>query len=310
MAESNVSLKKLKFKLISCLFLSIVMYIAATAGFIYGYKLTQAPVLAVLLFHDVLEKPQEPWEITQNKLKYYIDRLLALKYKPVDPNNFENMLNNGFEGRNFMVTFDDGSENEYKAIQDLYKQYGIKSVLFILEDRFGVPRNITVEGVQNLQKNYGTYLGLHGKYHKKYTEQLKTNEDFGKMTEESRIRLSKMFNCNLSWIAYPFGDYNQKVIEELKNKTATNLAFTIESGNIDSTTDRMTINRYMYLGNQSPNGEDKDIELGLLPPQDYSNGQLIITLSAMVLFFALSRSYLTWKYYKGLREQEVKGVRE
>ena len=300
MAEGNVSLKKLKFRYISCFFLSIIMYIASSAGFIYGYKLTQTPVLAVLLFHDVLEKPQAPWEITSDKLNYYIDRLLALKYKPVDPNNFEKMLNSDFEGRHFMVTFDDGSENEYQAIENLYKKYGIKSVLFILEDRFGVPRNITVEGIQNLQKNCGTYLGFHGRYHKKYTEQLKENPEFGRITEESRIKLSKMFNCSLKWIAYPFGDYNQRVIDELRNKTAADLAFTIESGNIDRSTDRMQLNRYMYLGGQDPNGDDKDFEIGLLPPQEYSNGQLIITLSAMVFFFAISRSYLCWKYYKAL----------
>ena len=306
MADGNLTLKKLRFKYISCLFLSIIMYIAATAGFIYGYKLTQTPVLAVLLFHDVLEKPQAPWEITPNKLYYYIDKLLALKYKPVDPNNFENLLNNGFEGRHFMVTFDDGSENEYYAIENLYKKYGIKSVLFILEDRFGVPRNITVEGVKTLQKECGTYLGLHGRYHKRYTDQLKRKTDLGKITEESRIKLSNMFNCNLKWIAYPFGDYNQKVIEELKTKTAANLAFTIESGNLNNSTDKMALNRYMYLGGQNPNGEDNDFNLGLLPPADYSNGQLIITLSAMVFFFALSRSYLCWKYYKALQILKIK----
>ena len=282
------------------------MYATSITGFVYGYNLTQTPVLAVLLFHDVLEKPQDPWEITSEKLEYYINRLLKLKYKPVDPNDFENMLNNGFKGRHFMVTFDGGSENEYRAIENLYKKYGIKSVLFILEDRFGVPRNITIDGVKKLQKECGTYLGLHGKYHKKYTEQIKENPDFGKITEETRIKLSKIFNCNIKWIAYPFGDYNQKVIKTLKDKTATNLAFTIEPGNIDITSDRMTLNRYMYLGNQNPDGTDSNFELGLLPPQEYSNGQLIITLSAMVLFFGISRSFLCWKYYKALQILKIK----
>ena len=306
MADTNSSLKKLKFKFISCLFLSIIMYVASIAGFTYGYQLIKTPILAVLLFHDVLDNPKEPWEITPNKLDYYIEKLIALKYKPVDPNNFENMLNNGFEGRNFMITFDDGSESEYAAIENLYKKYGIKSVLFILEDRFGVPKNITIEGIKNLQKNSGTFLGLHGKYHKKYTEQLRDNDNFGQITEETRTKLSNMFNCSLKWVAYPFGDYNQRVVEELKAKTALSLAFTIESGNLDSSTDRMKLNRYMYLGSQNPNGDDKDIDLGLLPPQEHSNGQLIITLSVMVFFFAISRTFLCWKYYKALAILKVK----
>ena len=305
MAE-NPSLKKLKFKYISCLFLSIVMFIASAAGFIYGYKLTQKPVLAVLLFHDVLENPTEPWTITQEKLEYYIDKLLAMKYSPVDPDNFENMINKGFTGRHFMVTFDDGSEKEYAAIEKVYKKYGIRSVLFILEDRFGIPKNITIEGIHKLINECKTFIGLHGKYHKKYTEQLKENPKFGETTEETRTKLSKMFNCNIKWLAYPFGDYSPKVIEELKSKTAINLAFTIEAGYIETNTDRMELNRFMYMGGLNTNGEDEKFNLGLFPPEDFSNGQLIITLSIMVFFFALSRSLLSWKYYKALQILKIK----
>ena len=306
MTDTNKSLSKLKFKYISSIIISIFLYVFAVSGFIYGYQLTQKPILVVLLFHDVMKNAKDPWEITPEKLEYYIDKLLALKYKPVDPENFENMLNNGFSGRHFMITFDDGSENEYAAIERLYKKYGIRSVLFILEDRFGIPRNITVEGVHKLKNECKTFLGLHGRYHKKYTEQMKEYPNFGQMTEESRSRLSKMFNCNIKWVAYPFGDYNQKVIRELREKTALNIAFTIEAGYIDKTSNPMKINRFMYMGNQNPNGEDENFNLGLLPPEDFSNGQLIITLSVMALFFGISRTFLFWKYYKALQILKIK----
>ena len=306
MSENNASIKKLKIKYLSCLFLSIILYIASTAGFIYGYKQTQKPILAVLLFHDALEKPNEPWTITQEKLEYYIDKLLALKYKPVDPDNFENLLNNGFTGRNFMITFDDGSIKEYEAIEKIYKKYGIRSVLFILEDRFGVPKNITIEGVHKLKKECKTVLGLHGKYHRKYTEQMKEFPNFGEMTETSRSKLSKIFDCNIKWVAYPFGDYNQEVINELKAKTAINLAFTIDAGYVNTASNRMKLNRFMYMGGLNPNGEDETLNIGLLPPEDFSIGQLIITLSIMVFFFGISRSFLCWKYYKALKILKIK----
>ena len=211
----NKSLKALKTKLITSIFLCILLLSISTVTFKYGYELTQKPVLAVLLFHDVMKSPKDPWEITQNKLEYYIEKLLALKYKPVDPNQFESLLNKGFTGRNFMITFDDGTINEYSAIETIYKKYGIKSTLFLVDDFINRPENMSEEQIKKLQSECGTYLALHGKHHIRYVLQMKKNREFGKMTEETRIKLEKQFGCSIKWISYPFGEYNPAIIKEI-----------------------------------------------------------------------------------------------
>jgi peptidoglycan/xylan/chitin deacetylase (PgdA/CDA1 family) len=305
MTENQPSLKKLKFKLTFNLFISIVLLLGSLSTFIYGYQLTQKPVLVVLLFHEALKKPQNPWEITDNTLEKYIEKFLSLKYKPVDPENFENMLSQGFKGRNFLVTFDDGTESEYRSIENLYKKYKIKSVLFIVDELVDLAPNLTTEQIKKLQKDYGTHIGLHGKYHERYTEQIKSR-DLGGITEETRQKFNSKLGCNIKWLAYPYGDYNKTVIEDLKNKTAIDLAFTIESGLIDKDTDKFTLNRYMYMGGLEPNGEDENFNLNLFPPESYLNGQLLITLSTMVFFFSISRVLMTWKYYKALAVLRMK----
>ncbi len=73
MTENQPSLKKLKFKLTFNLFISIVLLLGSLSTFIYGYQLTQKPVLVVLLFHEALKKPQNPSEITDNTLEKYIE---------------------------------------------------------------------------------------------------------------------------------------------------------------------------------------------------------------------------------------------
>ena len=306
MTNKNISLKKLKFKFVASSLLIIFLFVLSLTTFIYGYNLTQEPILAVLLFHDVVENPKVPYEITQKKLEEYIDKLLALKYKPVDPNNFENLLFKGFKGKNFMVTFDDGTDSEYFAIEKLYKKYGIKSVLFLVEDFMPRPENLSQEDIKKLRAECGTYLGLHGKHHIRYPEQIKRNKDFAKFTEETRVRLGNIFGCNITWVSYPFGDYNPNIINELKEKTALNLAFTIESGLITPETNKMEINRYMYLGGLEPNQDDLKLSLALMPPENHSNGQLLITLSVMAFFFLISRLFLIWKYYKALSILKIK----
>ncbi len=230
---------------------------------------------------------------------------MSLKCKPVDQENFENMLSQGFKGRNFLVTFDDGTESEYRSIENLYKKYKIKSVLFIVDELVDLAPNLTTEQIKKLQKDYGTHIGLHGKYHERYTEQIKSR-DLGGITEETRQKFNSKLGCNIKWLAYPYGDYNKTVIEDLKNKTAIDLAFTIESGLIDKDTDKFTLNRYMYMGGLEPNGEDENFNLNLFPPESYLNGQLLITLSTMVFFFSISRVLMTWKYYKALAVLRMK----
>lgn len=306
MTNNNISLKKLKFKFVTSVILIVFLFALSITTFIYGYRLTQEPILAVLLFHDVVDNPKVPYEITQKKLEEYIDRLLALKYKPVDPNNFENLLSKGFKGKNFMVTFDDGTDSEYFAIEKLYKKYGIKSVLFLVEDFMPRPENLSIDDIKKLKSECGTYLGLHGKHHVRYPEQIKHNRNFANFTEETRVKLGNIFGCNIRWVSYPFGDYNANIINELKNKTALNLAFTVESGLVTSETNKMEINRYMYLGGLEPNHDDLKLSLSLMPPENHSNGQLLITLSVMAIFFLISRLFLVWKYYKAIAILRIK----
>ena len=304
--NSNPSIKKLKHKFIISIFLIVLLLGISIPTFIYGYKLVKKPIIAVLLFHDVVEKPKDLWEITPKKLELYVEKLLALKYKPIDPNNFENLLSHEVTGKNFMITFDDGTKNEFVAIQNLYKKYGIKSALFLVECPKIVEEHMTEDEIKKLKNEYGTYLGIHAKYHDKYTELVKRNLDLGKITEESRVYLGNKYNCNIKWLSYPFGDYNDSIINDLKNKTALNLAFTITSGNNNNETDKFKLNRYMYMGGLNEDNEDLNLTLSLMPPESDSNGKLLITLSVMALLFCMSRMVLAWKYYKALAILKIK----
>ncbi len=305
----NRSLKKLKFKLLLSVFFVIILFSVSISSFCYGYKLIKEPILAVLLFHDVVEKPKDPWEITPQKLEYYIEKLLALKYKPVDPNNFENLLSQGFEGKNFMITFDDGTKGEYAAIENIYKKYGIKVALFLVGRPVIVEEHMTEDEIRKLKTQCETFLCLHAKYHSKYTEQLQQKIDLGKITEETRLYFGKIYNTNIKWLSYPFGDYNKEVINELKNKTAITHAFTIIPGNVNKETDKFEINRYMYMGGLNQNYEDLDLNLSLIPPESDSNGKFLITLSVMALLFGLSRLFLAWKYYKALAMLKIEDIK-
>lgn len=303
MSNATINPKQLKSKYVITLFLCFILFAGSIVAFIHGYGLAKKPILAVLLFHEVVPNPEKPWETTEEHLEQIIDKLIFNKYNFIDPEHFEDMLNKGFEGRNVMITFDDGLEKEINAVKTLYEKYKIRSVVFLLEDKINKPEYMTMETIQDLAKKYKTFFGLHGRYHEKYTEQLANGRNLGQITEEARSNLSKELDTSIKWLSFPFGDYNQRVLEEIKTKTAINIAFTIESGNINVGNDPMVLNRYMYQANDTENKVDEKINYSLLPPEEQENGKFLITISVLVFMFGISRLLLALKIRRNLCSQ-------
>lgn len=307
--EDKVQIKQ-STKYSTTMFLSIMLFAMSIVAFYYGYKFAKEPILAVLLFHEVVPNPEKPWETTEEHLEEIIDKLISNKYNFVDPEQFEGMLNFGFKGRNVMITFDDGLEKQIKAIKTLYEKYKIRSVVFLLEDKINKPEYMTMDTILDLAKNYKTFFGVHGRYHEKYTEQIANGRALGQITEETRLNLSKALGRTITWLSFPFGDYNRQIIEEIKTKTAIKLAFTIDSGNINVGDDHLQLNRYMYQANDTETKIDEKITCSLLPPQTQENGRLLITISILVFMFGMSRLLLALNIYRNLKEEWKKEGRQ
>lgn len=284
---------------------SVILFIVSISAFVYGYKLTQNPMMAVLLFHAETDMPQQSWEIPQQKLDSYIESFLANKYEPINPTDFENQLTKPTNKRSFMITFDDGFACNYESIKRIYSKYGIKSVLFMVEDFLDKPEGLTSSQLLDLQKNCGTFIGLHGKTHENLIERLASGTDIGKELEDARTNLSRICGKPIKWMSYPYGANNEEIQKTIAEKTAIDLAFTIEGGNIALTHKNLALNRYMYMGADSPNRNDPLID-NLLPPEDYRNGSLTITMSIMFFFFAISRALLALKFYKAIAILNIK----
>ena len=289
MVKKESNCQQLKKKYIQTIYLCLFLFLISVLLSIYGLKACKTPVLAVLLFHEVVPNPQKPWEITEENLENLVKDFLSQGYEFIDPNDFTNILESNLTGSKVMVTFDDGIEKSTNAIKQLYLKFGIKSVCFLLGDKIGQNEYMTKETILDLQNNYGTYFGVHGKYHKKYTEQLKEGIELGKITEETRKSLSSLLGKNIDWLSYPFGDYNQKVLEEINSHTGIKLAFTIEQGNLQKDSNKLLLKRYMYLINDSEKKVDEKILYSLLPPVEHINGQKTLGIAFLLFLFGICR---------------------
>ena len=111
-----------------------------------------------------------------------------------------------------MITFDDGYENNYTKAYPILKKYNFKATIFLISERVGTPNHLTIDQM-NIMKDLIDFQS-HTETHAHLTEisvQQVDNE-----LKNSKIQLETLLNTSISAIAYPYGNYNQQVIDVAK----------------------------------------------------------------------------------------------
>jgi len=155
---------------------------------------------------------------------------------------FEDIANSRYDKskRNIILTFDDGCESLYNNAFPILKKYGIKAVIYVVAESIGA-RNILWEHNENkdplniLSKDQiiemttcGIEFGSHLCNHIHLTS-LTTNEMEYELFESKNL-LENQLGQKLYSVAYPFGSYNNEVIE-IASKAGYQFGVTTKIGN-------------------------------------------------------------------------------
>ncbi|MCB9799002.1 polysaccharide deacetylase family protein [Candidatus Nomurabacteria bacterium] len=125
-----------------------------------------------------------------------------------------------------MVTFDDGAIDFYENAWPILKKYEVKSIMH-LQSHVHSKNWLSDDQIQELDQTDMVEFGSHTKYHA-YLTRISAQEA-EKEINESKERIENVLEKEIHTIAYPFGLYNEDVIE-LAKKAGYDMAFTIESG--------------------------------------------------------------------------------
>ncbi|MFZ5949902.1 MAG: polysaccharide deacetylase family protein [Candidatus Rifleibacteriota bacterium] len=278
--------KSVKKKALFSILIAVFLVIAGLFGFYLGWKQIKSPIMLVLTFHGVTDTPTLPWEIKYEEFKAIIEKLLRHDYQAITPQQFEQQVKlRQFEGRKFLISFDDGLKTSAEAIKKLFQEKGISSAFFIITDEIGKENYVSNETLADLQKNFNCRIGLHGKRHYEVTKILAEGADLSSELELARMSLSTAVSNPVTWYAYPFGEYNASAAAALAS-TGLELAFTVDGYEVDHEADLKLLPRLMYLRGASSAGAPDPLDWA--PPQTARYGSLTITLSCMVIFISLS----------------------
>lgn len=138
-----------------------------------------------------------------------------------------------FPGKTLMITFDDGQYEDYYLAYPIIKKFNLKATSFIvgnytnnLTNKYNKTENGTIgfDVVKKLRKEYPNFefqshtYNLHRRKNNKSIIYSMTLKELEEDIENNQI-------FNFSYIAYPYGCYNDK-IRFLLNKSNYSLGFT------------------------------------------------------------------------------------
>jgi len=181
--------------------------------------------IPILYYHQV--HPSAPESVSPDFFEQQIYFLKKQGFNFISLREFfdEHVRENFWGGKNIVITFDDGYEDNYLYAFPIIKKFGLKCTIFIstyfIENKCLFPwhnsklgadkdfKMLSWEQIEEMSK-YGIEFGSHTVSHPDLT--ILNDSDIRKELEESRVTIENHTNQSVDFLCYPFGRYNQRVI--------------------------------------------------------------------------------------------------
>lgn len=211
-------------KRIIALILVLIM-IMPTAVFADAYN------IPVLLYHMV-EKEEAGLDfivsITPEQLRMHLETIKENGYNTITYSDYYNYITRGTKlPRNpVMITFDDGYTSNYTYLYPLLKELDMRATIFVVTSTVGTTPgeypHFTWEQAREMDESGYVDIQSHTHSHGDMTQL--TPEELKYDLRMSRYLIEKNLNKKCSFLAYPYGFYNDTVLN-----IATDAGFLITS---------------------------------------------------------------------------------
>ncbi len=224
--------------------------------------LTSCPSLAqtasdnavILLYHHVSDDTPKSTSISPELFAQHLAYLNKHHHVMALPDAIEKLKAKApLPDRTVIITFDDGYENILLNAHPLLTKYHFPYTIFINPEVIGKQRNqLTWEQVKRMQQEGATFANhtldhmhlLNRKADEGETEWLERVWDNIEQAEQAiKHQTGRSFN----YLAFPFGEYNQRLAEKLAAEGYT--GFAQYSGAISSNSDFSALPRFPAAGN-------------------------------------------------------------
>jgi peptidoglycan/xylan/chitin deacetylase (PgdA/CDA1 family) len=210
-------------------------------------SLNQAIKLPIILYHyveyvkDRKDKLRQQLNIQPNILEAQLHNLQQHHYKTIWIKEIPSFISEGKSpSQTVALTFDDGYSDFYTDVFPLLKKYNTKATLYMIAGWSQTPGYLTVSQLQEIQQSGLVEIAAHTMTHPKLTHL--TPDQQKQEIQQSKSVLENELHIKVETFAYPYGFFNDEIINETKAAGFT-AAVSVIPGAYHSTQDLYTLHR-------------------------------------------------------------------
>lgn len=205
--------------------------------------------VSVLMYHMIGNEPGNAAIMTEANLRIQMNYLRDHGYHPITMQELYDYVTKGapLPEKPVCITFDDGYLDSYTIVYPLMKEYGFPWTLFLITDDVGKPYNrMTWDQLREMANSHTVTIANHTLSHPKL-HNLATRAEKEKEIVEANKALKYQLGVDNVWLAYPYGDYDDEVIDICK-KVGIKMAVTTDAGRVHVGSFPYDLKR-AYIGN-------------------------------------------------------------
>lgn len=205
--------------------------------------------VSILMYHMIGDIPGNAAVMTEANLRIQMNYLRDHGYHPITMQELYDYVTKGapLPEKPVCITFDDGYADSYKVVYPMMKEYGFPWTLFLITDDVGKPYNrMTWEQLKEMADSHTVTISNHTLSHPKL-HNLATAEEKEKEIAGANQALKYHLGIDNQWLAYPYGDYDDQVVEICK-KIGIKMAVTTDAGRAHVGSYPYELKR-VYIGN-------------------------------------------------------------
>lgn len=205
--------------------------------------------VSILMYHMIGDMKNNSAVMTEDNLRIQMQYLKDHGYHPITMQELYDYVTKGekLPSKPVCITFDDGYLDSYTIVYPMMKEFGYPWTLFLITDDVGKSYNrMTWEQLKEMADSGAVTIAnhtlRHPKLHNLPTRAEKENEIIG-----ANKALKYHLGIDNLWFAYPYGDYDDEVIDICK-KAGIKLAVTTDAGRVHVGSYPYDLKR-VYIGN-------------------------------------------------------------
>ena len=201
----------------------------------------------VLNYHQINNQDHNALTLSDSEFETQINYLQQNGYTGISPDQLADYLQYGkpLPPKPVLITFDDGYKDNYQIAYPILQKYHFPATIFLITDFVGnYNKYLTWDQIKEMNDN-GISFEDHTTSHISLPKA--SDEEIRNQVVKSKEALEWRLGKKVEYLAYPGGEYDQRVIQLVK-ESGYRAAFTVNFGRDKVNSTLYTLNRIPIFG--------------------------------------------------------------